>query len=145
VQQQTADKPNSPLDLHHTQFCNRNKLYVPCGFKNLHFRFHLLKSSLSVFEFVSTNCEFLISVKSIFFFQIIMLNKLVLNLCVLVSIVFAFPDGAPADVCVKARANEPNHGKARSQAIESLPFQVVASSEHYQGGSQIQGMLRSTS
>jgi hypothetical protein len=68
-----------------------------------------------------------------------MFKKLVLNLCVVVTIVKAFPDGAPADVCVKMRANEPNHGKARSQAIESLPFQVVATTDKYQPGSQIQG------
>lgn len=50
-----------------------------------------------------------------------------------------FPDGAPADTCVKKRANQPNHGQARSQKLDTLPFQVVATSDSYQPGQQIHG------
>lgn len=49
----------------------------------------------------------------------------------------AFPDGAPADTCVKQRANQPNHGKARSQPAETNPFEVVADSQTYHPGQQI--------
>lgn len=52
-----------------------------------------------------------------------------------------FPDGAPADTCVKARFNQPNHGQARSQPLNTLPYQVVASSDQYAPGQQIQGEL----
>ncbi|XP_050071311.1 putative defense protein 3 [Anopheles maculipalpis] len=49
-----------------------------------------------------------------------------------------FPDGAPADTCVKSRTNEPNHGAARSQSQASLPYQVTASGNAYGPGTQIQ-------
>lgn len=55
-------------------------------------------------------------------------------------LVTGFPDGAPADTCVKKRANQPNHGQARSQKLETLPFQVVATSDSYQPGQQIHGI-----
>ena len=53
------------------------------------------------------------------------------------STVYGFPDGAPADTCVKSRFNEPNHGSARTQALHSLPYQVVASSQEYGPGAVI--------
>lgn len=51
--------------------------------------------------------------------------------------VSGFPDGAPADTCVKQRANQPNHGKARTQPAHTNPFEVVASSQTYHPGQQI--------
>uniref|UniRef100_A0A182NN18 Reelin domain-containing protein n=1 Tax=Anopheles dirus TaxID=7168 RepID=A0A182NN18_9DIPT len=57
---------------------------------------------------------------------------------VLLSATHAFPDGAPADTCVKSRTNEPNHGAARSQSLAALPYQVTASGSAYGPGSQIQ-------
>lgn len=59
---------------------------------------------------------------------------------VYIQSVTGFPDGAPADTCVKKRANQPNHGQARSQKLETLPFQVVATSDSYQPGQQIHGI-----
>lgn len=56
----------------------------------------------------------------------------------LVSVVIGFPDGAPADTCVRKRPNEPNHGKSRSQTLESLPYQLVAKSQVYHPGSSIE-------
>lgn len=63
-----------------------------------------------------------------------------LCLCALVTISLAFPDGGPPDTCVKERFNQPNHGKARSQPLDNLPFEVRATSDSYQPGQQIQGM-----
>lgn len=61
-------------------------------------------------------------------------------LCVVGALqVAAFPDGAPVDVCVKPRPNEPYHGEARAQPINSLPYQVTASSGRFQPGQQITG------
>lgn len=63
--------------------------------------------------------------------------------CVLAVLVLgasAFPDGAPIDACVKPRTNQPNHGRARSQAPESSPYQILASGNVYGPGSQIQGI-----
>ncbi|XP_055852705.1 putative defense protein 3 [Episyrphus balteatus] len=48
-----------------------------------------------------------------------------------------FPDGAPADTCVKKRANQPNHGQARPQPLNTNPFEVVASAESFHPGQQI--------
>ncbi|XP_058055816.1 putative defense protein 3 [Anopheles bellator] len=53
----------------------------------------------------------------------------------------AFPDGAPADTCVKSRTNQPNHGAARSQSLAALPYQVTASGNLYGPGTQIQVTL----
>lgn len=53
--------------------------------------------------------------------------------------VAGFPDGAPSDTCVKARANQPNHGASRTQAIHTLPYDVRASTDTYNPGQQIQG------
>lgn len=52
--------------------------------------------------------------------------------------VSGFPDGAPPDTCVKDRFNQPHHGKAKSQPLDSLPYQVVASSDTYVPGQKIQ-------
>lgn len=49
-----------------------------------------------------------------------------------------FIKGAPPDTCVKERFNQPNHGKARSLPLHSLPFQVDASSSHFKPGETIQ-------
>jgi hypothetical protein len=58
-------------------------------------------------------------------------------ICVIVGLVHAFGDGAPADVCVKERFNQPNHGTYRSQALELIPYQIVASAASYQPGDSI--------
>ncbi|XP_053681862.1 putative defense protein 3 [Sabethes cyaneus] len=57
---------------------------------------------------------------------------------VLLGAVSAFPDGAPADTCVKSRFNEPNHGAARKQDPSTSPFRVTASGNTYGPGTQIQ-------
>lgn len=56
----------------------------------------------------------------------------------ILSLTESFPDGAPADTCVKSRFNQPHHGQAKSQSLESLPYQVVASSDQYSSGQQIE-------
>lgn len=50
-----------------------------------------------------------------------------------------FPDGAPADTCVKDRANEPHHGAARSQNVNSLPYEIRATSDNFHAGQNIKG------
>ncbi|KAH8355930.1 hypothetical protein KR200_002351 [Drosophila serrata] len=65
------------------------------------------------------------------------LPSLLLVIVLMVSAALAFPDGAPADTCVKKRANQPNHGTARSQPAETNPFEVVADSQTYHPGQQI--------
>lgn len=62
-----------------------------------------------------------------------------LVLALVVCAVSGFPDGAPVDACVKPRPNEPYHGQARTQPLETNPYAVVASASHYQPGSQITG------
>lgn len=57
----------------------------------------------------------------------------------LIALANGFPDGAPADTCVKQRANEPNHGASRTQTLETLPYEVRADSDSYQPGQQIKG------
>lgn len=57
-----------------------------------------------------------------------------------VSVALGFPDGAPSDTCVKERFNQPHHGKARTQPLDTLPYEVRATSVNYQPGQQIQGM-----
>lgn len=63
-------------------------------------------------------------------------------LLVIQGLVFvtAFPDGAPSDTCVKARANQPNHGASRTQAIHTLPYDVRATTDTYNPGQQVQGL-----
>lgn len=57
-----------------------------------------------------------------------------------VFLAYSFPDGAPVDTCVKpSRANEPNHGQARSQPVHTSPYAFAASSSQYGPGSQITG------
>lgn len=51
-----------------------------------------------------------------------------------------FPDGAPSDTCVKARANQPNHGASRTQSIHTLPYDIHATTDTYNPGQQIQGL-----
>lgn len=53
--------------------------------------------------------------------------------------VFGFPDGAPVDACVKPRPNQPYHGQARSQPLNTSPYKILASSSQYEPGSQITG------
>lgn len=54
-----------------------------------------------------------------------------------------FPDGAPADVCVKKRVNEPYHGASRSQNINSLPYEIRATSDNFHAGQSIKGEIYS--
>lgn len=58
--------------------------------------------------------------------------------CFLV-ISYAFPDGAPVDACVKPRPNQPYHGQARPQPLQTSPYQLLQSSGTYGPGSQITG------
>lgn len=68
-----------------------------------------------------------------------MIQKFAALLIVVLSnfVVEGFNDGAPPDTCVKERFNQPNHGQYRSQPLETLPYQVVASSSAYQPGETI--------
>jgi len=53
--------------------------------------------------------------------------------------VFGFPDGAPVDTCVKERPNQPYHGEARTQPLNTSPYKILASSSQYEPGSQVTG------
>lgn len=55
--------------------------------------------------------------------------------------VLGFPDGAPVDACVKPRANQPYHGEARSQSLNTNPYKILASTSQYGPGSQVTGEL----
>lgn len=55
---------------------------------------------------------------------------------------YAFPDGAPIDVCVKPRPNQPNHGQARPQPHHTNPYQILQSAAEYGPGTQISGMSK---
>jgi hypothetical protein len=55
--------------------------------------------------------------------------------------VLGFPDGGPVDACVKPRPNQPYHGQARSQPLNTSPYKILASSSQYEPGSQITGIL----
>lgn len=73
-----------------------------------------------------------------------MKNIAIATLIVASSALFAygFPDGAPVDTCVKpSRANQPNHGQARSESAQTNPYTFTASSPEYGPGSQITGTL----
>lgn len=70
-----------------------------------------------------------------------MFRSIILIAFVLFIFVDGFPDGAPADTCVKVRANQPNHGAARSQLLQSLPFELRASDDEYYPGQEIQGFF----
>lgn len=65
--------------------------------------------------------------------------SLAVLLAVSLTATLAFPDGAPSDTCVKKRPNQPNHGQARSQPLDSNPYNVVADSEHYHPGQEVSG------
>lgn len=69
----------------------------------------------------------------------IMISLSIFTIYGLIALANAFPDGAPADTCVKQRANEPNHGASRTQAIHTLPYEVRAESDTYHPGQQIKG------
>ncbi|XP_055324065.1 putative defense protein 3 [Sitodiplosis mosellana] len=70
------------------------------------------------------------------------INQAIL-LCAVFVVVNCFPDGGPADTCVKpGRFNQPNHGQARTQPIGTLPYEVVATTDQYQPGQQIQITVR---
>ncbi|XP_012234066.1 putative defense protein 3 [Linepithema humile] len=51
--------------------------------------------------------------------------------------VLGFPDGGPVDACVKPRPNQPYHGQARSQPLNTSPYKILASSSQYGPSSQI--------
>lgn len=54
----------------------------------------------------------------------------------------AFPSGAPADACAKSRTNSPNHGSSKAQTLNSFPYEIIASSDQYNPGVQILGILQ---
>ncbi|PSN54265.1 putative defense protein 3 [Blattella germanica] len=58
-------------------------------------------------------------------------------LALLPALVSGFPDGAPVDACVKPRPNQPYHGQAQSQPLDTSPYLVTASSYEYAPGSKI--------
>ncbi|XP_012522085.1 putative defense protein 3 [Monomorium pharaonis] len=51
--------------------------------------------------------------------------------------VLGFPDGAPVDACVKPRPNQPYHGDARPQPLNTSPYKILASSSQYEPDSQV--------
>lgn len=63
----------------------------------------------------------------------------IVTVLALIIAVKTFPDGAPADTCVKKRPNQPNHGQARSQPLHTNPYEVVASSETFHPGQEVTG------
>ncbi|XP_033326576.1 putative defense protein 3 [Megalopta genalis] len=69
------------------------------------------------------------------------MRSLAIYSLILASLAFfanSFPDGAPVDTCVKpSRPNEPNHGQARSQPLDSNPYEFTASASQYSPNSQI--------
>lgn len=69
------------------------------------------------------------------------INGIFLILVYVLTAVNSFPDGGPPDTCVKPeRFNQPNHGAARTQPLNTLPYEVVATTDRYQPGQQIQGL-----
>lgn len=69
------------------------------------------------------------------------INVFTLFVIGIIVVVDCFPDGGPADTCVKERFNQPNHGQARTQPQTTLPYEVVASTDTYRPGQQIQSIL----
>ena len=53
---------------------------------------------------------------------------------------YGFPDGAPADTCVKKIPNRPHHKGAESQLLQNLPYQIRADTDRYHPGQQIRGV-----
>lgn len=41
------------------------------------------------------------------------------------------------------RFNQPNHGQSRTQPLGTLPYEVIATTDQYQPGQQIQGIKKS--
>lgn len=65
-----------------------------------------------------------------------------LVICSLVTIVLCFPDGAPTDTCTRVeRTNQPNHGKARSQPLNTMPYKIIATTDQYNPGSFVNGII----
>ena len=52
------------------------------------------------------------------------------------AFVTSFPDGAPADTCVKG--NRPKHGQTKPQDMQAIPYQLVASADQFGPGAEIQ-------
>lgn len=73
-----------------------------------------------------------------------MIQKLAVLLLVFLGLfeVNGFSSGAPPDACVKDRFNQPHHGEHRSQSLETLPYQVTASSAFYQPGESVTGAYK---
>lgn len=67
------------------------------------------------------------------------MNVLVIVTICLIQVVYGFPDGAPVDACVKPKPNQPYHGQAEPQPINTLPYSVVASASQYAPGQEITG------
>lgn len=66
-----------------------------------------------------------------------MFAKIVIMLILATSpFVTSFPDGAPADTCVNN--NRPKHQKTQPQPMQSLPYQLVADSDQFGPGAEIQ-------
>ncbi|XP_063221825.1 putative defense protein 3 [Bacillus rossius redtenbacheri] len=65
-----------------------------------------------------------------------------LLLLLLPAAALAFPDGAPIDVCVKARRNQPHHGQARPR-VDAPPYSVTASADTYSPGDKISVVITS--
>lgn len=53
------------------------------------------------------------------------------------ALVNSFPDGAPADACT--RNNRPKHGKTQPKALQTSPYQLVASADEFGPGAEVQG------
>lgn len=57
------------------------------------------------------------------------------------ALVTCFPDGAPADTCVREppnSTNTPKHGKTLPMALNSIPYRLVASGDQFGPGAEIQ-------
>lgn len=68
-------------------------------------------------------------------------NSFLVIFSLLIVYSYGFPDGAPVDVCVKPKPNQPYHGQAQPQPPGTSPYAVVASSSDYGPGAEITGML----
>lgn len=63
-------------------------------------------------------------------------SALLLIVATSVAFVTAFPDGAPADTCVKN--NRPKHGQTQPKGLQSIPYQLVASTDQFGPGAEVQ-------
>lgn len=102
--------------------------------------YHFIKYLASFIQFK----EHIILVSSLFCVLYPRLEMFVRCLCFFSILLgcHAFPDGAPIDVCVKPRPNQPNHGQARPQPHHTNPYQIFQSAEEYRPGTQITGAFR---